>query len=124
MIFLGFMNLGDQLEQPFGYDDSGECSLLPLSATHVLTYSPLPDLDLDHFCELIGEELQEIVAHPHPSFGFIFSEPFGPHDTRNAVEILEERTGVHGFRKTLAKNFHEHGSREKDNKRGIEVVSV
>lgn len=41
-IFLGFLELGTQLENPFGYDDS--------------------DLDLDMFCALIARELKEIVA--------------------------------------------------------------
>ncbi|KAK4704387.1 ion channel-forming bestrophin family protein, partial [Phenoliferia sp. Uapishka_3] len=110
-MFLGFMELGQQLEQPFGYDDS--------------------DLDLDHFCELISEELQEIVAHPNPSLDFVFADenqPFGPDDTRSAVEILNEREGVLGFRRQLAKHFHV-SQKQKDSKlikrmRSVEVLSI
>ncbi|KAK4704392.1 ion channel-forming bestrophin family protein, partial [Phenoliferia sp. Uapishka_3] len=68
-IFLGFMELGNQLEEPFNYDDS--------------------DLDLDLFCELISSELKEIVAHPCPDFSFVLSEenqPFGPSDTRITLQ--------------------------------------
>ncbi|ORY87455.1 Bestrophin, RFP-TM, chloride channel-domain-containing protein, partial [Leucosporidium creatinivorum] len=68
-IFLGFLELGTQLENPF---DS--------------------DLDLDHFCELIAAELREIVAHPQPAPStFVFSpmnSPFLPADPRPASEIL------------------------------------
>ncbi|KAL8276125.1 hypothetical protein RQP46_011474 [Phenoliferia psychrophenolica] len=111
--FLGFMELGQQLEQPFGYDDS--------------------DLDLDRFCELLGGELQEIVAHPTCSLEFVFSEdnqPFGPDDTRTAPEILAENTGVRGFHRQLAKHFREQGTKEKSKremnkpKRSITVFNI
>ena len=86
--------------QPFGYDDS--------------------DLDLDHFCELLGAELKEIVAHPNLDFEFVFSEdnqPFGPDDTRSASEILEGNTGVRGFHQQLAKHYRESTMKEVKNPR-------
>ncbi|KAL8279226.1 hypothetical protein RQP46_008263 [Phenoliferia psychrophenolica] len=109
-MFLGFMELGQQLEQPFGYDDS--------------------DLDLDHFCELIGSELAEIVAHPCPDLDWVFTEdnlPFGPDDGRSAVSIVEDRVaGIRGFHKDLAKKFHSHSrqGRAAGKARSVEMLSV
>ncbi|KAM0749178.1 UPF0187-domain-containing protein, partial [Meredithblackwellia eburnea MCA 4105] len=115
IIFLGFIELGTQLEQPFGYDDS--------------------DLDLDHFCSLLSSELHEIVAHPNPSFDFVFSEenqPFGPHDARTAGEILSEKKGTQEFKKMLVREFHRKSERvgkvqknsSKDTVRSVEVFSI
>lgn len=72
-VYLGFLEIASQVENPFGYDDS--------------------DLDLDHFCALIAAELREIVAHPQPDpEEFVFSpmnQPFWPTNERTAEEILE-----------------------------------
>ncbi|GAA5820190.1 hypothetical protein JCM3770_004815 [Rhodotorula araucariae] len=102
-VFLGFLELGQQLENPLGYDDS--------------------DLDLDAYCSLIGVELQEIAAHSPPSTAaFTFSSlntPFQPFDPRSAPEVLASFSqshggtaqdgvkGVPGMRHFLAKHWHE-----------------
>ncbi|KAG0146134.1 hypothetical protein CROQUDRAFT_657763 [Cronartium quercuum f. sp. fusiforme G11] len=53
--FLGFLRVGEEIENPFGYD--------------------LNDLDMDHFChQIIGPELSEITAWAPPDpTQFIFS---------------------------------------------------
>ncbi|TNY24153.1 Bestrophin, RFP-TM, chloride channel-domain-containing protein [Rhodotorula diobovata] len=102
-VFLGFLELGQQLEMPFGYDES--------------------DLDLDRYAALIAAELQEIAAHAPPSPAtFVFSPlntPFQPFDRRSAPEILASFSqshggtdqagvkGVPGMRHFLAKHWHE-----------------
>ncbi|GAA6044427.1 hypothetical protein JCM8097_003266, partial [Rhodosporidiobolus ruineniae] len=102
-VFLGFLELGQQLEMPFGYDDS--------------------DLDLCAYCDLISSEIQEIAAHPAPSSAsFVWSpanQPFTPFDQRSAPEILaafgsahggleqDGVKGVPGMRRYLAKHVHE-----------------
>ena len=96
-VYLGFLEIANQVENPFGYDDS--------------------DLDLDHFCALIAAELREIVAHPQPDPDeFVFSpmnQPFWPTDERTAQEILEEcapgaagEEGV-GVRRLAARHYHD-----------------
>ncbi|GAA5831208.1 hypothetical protein JCM11251_007795 [Rhodosporidiobolus azoricus] len=103
VVFLGFLQLGTDMEMPFGYDDS--------------------DLPLDTYCALIASELQEIAAHPAPSpASYVFSPlntPFQPFDRRSAPEILAEFSqshggvdqqgvkGVPGMRKFLSKHLHE-----------------
>lgn len=72
-LFLGFLEIGQEIENPFNYD--------------------LNDLDLDSFCLAIQRELHEITAHhcPDPA-DFIFSpwnQPFAPADRRTASEILK-----------------------------------
>lgn len=73
-IYLGFLEIANQVENPFGYDDS--------------------DLDLDHYCSLIAAELREIVAHPQPDPDeFVSSplnQPFYPTDDRSAIDILRD----------------------------------
>ncbi|GAA5975923.1 hypothetical protein JCM5350_000780 [Sporobolomyces pararoseus] len=104
-VFLGFLELGTQLEQPFGYDAS--------------------DLDLDAYCTLLARELQEITAHPQPAPStFVWStlnRPFLPGDGRSGTEILAQFStaqstaagqaqavkGVPGLRRFIAKNYHE-----------------
>ena len=92
------------------------------------------DLDLGHFCDLIGAELHEICAHPNPDFSFVFSDdnqPFGLDDPRSAAELLVEYAGAHGFHRDLAKHFvnrwsqanQKKGKGEKT-KRSVEVVYV
>ncbi|BGP13172.1 hypothetical protein JCM10213_000248 [Rhodosporidiobolus nylandii] len=103
VVFLGFLELGMQMEMPYGYDDS--------------------DLDLDGYCALIASEIQEIAAHPAPApSSFVFSPlntPFAPFDRRSAPEILAQFgalhggadqagvTGVPGMRRFLNKHLHE-----------------
>ncbi|KAM0748977.1 UPF0187-domain-containing protein [Meredithblackwellia eburnea MCA 4105] len=43
-VFLGFIQIGQEIESPFGYDDA--------------------DLELDTFCRTIIRELNELTAHP------------------------------------------------------------
>ncbi|GAA5924122.1 uncharacterized protein JCM15063_005551 [Sporobolomyces koalae] len=104
-VFLGFLELGTQLEQPFGYDAN--------------------DLDLDSYCTLLARELQEITAHPQPAPStFVWSplnRPFLPVDGRSATEIIAQFStgqstaagqaqaakGVPGLRRFIAKNYHE-----------------
>lgn len=73
--FLGFLRVGEEIENPFGYD--------------------LNDLDMDHFCHhLIAPELAEITAWapPDPS-EFIFSTANIPlldtRDYRSGYEFLK-----------------------------------
>ncbi|GAA5914274.1 hypothetical protein JCM6882_003678 [Rhodosporidiobolus microsporus] len=103
VVFLGFLQLGTDMEMPFGYDDS--------------------DLPLDTYCALIASELQEIAAHPAPSpSSYVWSPlnaPFQPFDRRSAPEILAEFSqshggvnqdgvkGVPGMRKFLCKHYNE-----------------
>lgn len=104
-IYLGFLEIATQIEDPFGYDEA--------------------DLDLDDYCAMIAAELREIVAHPqHQPASFVFSplnRPFYPTDERPAVQILEEvqpsaatlggeTSGVNGLRRLMAMNFHEMAS--------------
>ncbi|GAA5902503.1 hypothetical protein JCM8208_006905 [Rhodotorula glutinis] len=102
-VFLGFLELGEQLSNPFGYDTA--------------------DADLDLYCALIAAELQEITAHSPPTASsFVFSPlntPFQPFDRRSAPEILasfsekhggtdQDRVkGVPGMRHFLARHWHE-----------------
>ncbi|KAI5480222.1 Bestrophin/UPF0187 protein [Pseudohyphozyma bogoriensis] len=122
-IFLGFLELGRQLENPFGYDDS--------------------DLELDHFCYLIAQELEEIVRHPQPQpSDWIFSPhnaPFGPDDPRTAQEILDDmfqaRDSSWSARRLFHKHVHSHShhrpeeklhkhKRKESSGRTVEVVCV
>ncbi|ORY87442.1 Bestrophin, RFP-TM, chloride channel-domain-containing protein [Leucosporidium creatinivorum] len=117
-IFLGFLELGTQLENPFGYDDS--------------------DLDLDHFCELIAAELREIVAHPQPAPStFVFSPlntPFLPSDGRSAPEVLNDLVAAQDarergeplLRKMFMKHYHDSealGGGKKGKKRRVVTPS-
>lgn len=88
-----------------------------------------PDLDLDHFCELIGQELHEIVAHPNPNLDWVQSadnQPFGPYHTASAVDIVGGDDGVHGFHRDCAKHHHNHATylREHKRTRAVEVFSI
>jgi len=72
--FLGFLKIGEEIENPFGYDSN--------------------DLDMDHFCQnLIARELAEITSMPPPDpEAFMFS-PFNvplyrQSDRRSAAELL------------------------------------
>ncbi|GAA5984267.1 hypothetical protein JCM11641_005897 [Rhodosporidiobolus odoratus] len=109
VVFLGFQEIAEQMEQPFGFDDS--------------------DLPLDALVSLLSSELQEIAAHPAPSpSSFVFSPlntPFAPFDCRSAPEILADFSishggtdqagvkGVPGMRRYLAKHLHELEERAK-----------
>ncbi|KDQ06409.1 hypothetical protein BOTBODRAFT_39608 [Botryobasidium botryosum FD-172 SS1] len=99
-LFLGFLEIGQEIENPFDYDEN--------------------DLDLDSFCAAIASELTQITAHPAPDpQDFIFSmwnQPFGPADMRTAKEILEDRSsayhagedGVHSVRRTLLQSWRKY----------------
>ncbi|KAA1064728.1 hypothetical protein PGT21_012779 [Puccinia graminis f. sp. tritici] len=71
--FLGFLKIGEEIENPFGYDSN--------------------DLDMDHFCQnLIGRELAEITALPAPDPEEFMFSPFNlplyrQHDDRSATEL-------------------------------------
>ncbi|KAH7339382.1 UPF0187-domain-containing protein [Rhizoctonia solani] len=75
LLFLGFLEIGAEIENPFNYDDN--------------------DLDIDGYCLAIGRELAEIMAHqPKAPPSFIFSElnqPFAPADRRTASELLSDK---------------------------------
>ncbi|KDQ30448.1 hypothetical protein PLEOSDRAFT_24711 [Pleurotus ostreatus PC15] len=70
-LLLGFLEIGQEIEDPFGYDAN--------------------DLDLDGFCLRIQREIHEITAHhcPIPDI-FVFSawnKPFAPTDERTAETL-------------------------------------
>ncbi|KAH7097003.1 UPF0187-domain-containing protein [Auriculariales sp. MPI-PUGE-AT-0066] len=73
-LLLGFLEIGREIEDPFGYD--------------------LNDLDLDEICLAIGREMHEITAHPAPEpSAYVFGPdnmPFAPTDQRGADEILRD----------------------------------
>ncbi|EJU00158.1 UPF0187-domain-containing protein [Dacryopinax primogenitus] len=50
--YLGFLAAGDELEQPFGYDQNGE--------------SFSQDLDLDLFCKIIHDDIQHLMDSATP----------------------------------------------------------
>ncbi|GAA5894691.1 uncharacterized protein JCM6883_002180 [Sporobolomyces salmoneus] len=113
-VFLGFLELGRALEQPFGYDAS--------------------DLDLDAYCTLLARELHEITAHPQPAPStFVWStlnKPFLPVDDRSGTEILAQFStaqstaagqaqavkGVPGLKRFIAKNYHDLEERARKDK--------
>ncbi|KAG8744420.1 hypothetical protein FRC10_010198 [Ceratobasidium sp. 414] len=96
-LFLGFLEIGAEIENPFNYDDN--------------------DLDIDGYCLSIGRELAEIMAHDaSPPSTYIFSEfnqPFAPADRRTASELLssepseyhDEVNGMENVRATLVRNW-------------------
>ncbi|KAI5123996.1 hypothetical protein M0805_006406 [Coniferiporia weirii] len=96
-LLLGFMEIGQEIEDPFGYDAN--------------------DLDLDQFCAVIQRELAEIVAHPSPDpHSFLFetwNHPFAPADHRSAKEMIEDveheyhgpDTGVLSVRRALLRSY-------------------
>ncbi|KAF4616450.1 hypothetical protein D9613_008410 [Agrocybe pediades] len=71
-LLLGFLEIGQEIENPFNYD--------------------LNDLDLDYFCQAIQRELHLITAHTAPNPDeFIFSplnQPFAPADRRTAQQLV------------------------------------
>ncbi|EJD02783.1 UPF0187-domain-containing protein [Fomitiporia mediterranea MF3/22] len=92
-LLLGFLEIGQEIEDPFGYDAN--------------------DLDLDEFCACIHRELAEITAHtsPEPN-SFLFeswNHPFAPGDNRSAKDMIENvehayhgpDTGMLSIRRTL-----------------------
>lgn len=98
-ILLGFLEIGQEIENPFNYD--------------------LNDLDLDGFCLALQRELHEITAHPNfePS-GFCFTswnQPFAPSDRRTAEEIVgdkkneyhDKEEGPDRIRKTLIHSWRQ-----------------
>jgi len=85
--FLGFLEIGSQIEQPLGYDAT--------------------DLDMGAFAANIRKELREVAAMPpiDPSI-FIFSEfnePLGSADTRSAAELMEASVDVDDIECALAR---------------------
>ncbi|KAF8601710.1 hypothetical protein BDV93DRAFT_558299 [Ceratobasidium sp. AG-I] len=97
-LFLGFLEIGDQIENPFGYDPN--------------------DLDIDGYCLSIARELAEIMAQdPFPPSSYVFSDfnqPFAPADRRTASrlltepdgqEYLDEKSGMKNVHVTLVKSW-------------------
>ncbi|KAF8810930.1 UPF0187-domain-containing protein [Phlegmacium glaucopus] len=99
-LLLGFLEIGQEIENPFNYD--------------------LNDLDLDYFCSAIQRELHLITAHTNPNPSeFIFTalnKPFAPSDQRSALELTESDTayqlpdkgvepGLASIRRTLVKGW-------------------
>ncbi|CCO26775.1 hypothetical protein BN14_00806 [Rhizoctonia solani AG-1 IB] len=76
-LFLGFLEIGAEIENPFNYDDN--------------------DLDIDGYCLAIARELAEIMAHePKAPSSFIFNnfnQPFAPADRRTATQLLSDQNG-------------------------------
>ncbi|CUA75410.1 hypothetical protein RSOLAG22IIIB_05883 [Rhizoctonia solani] len=77
LLFIGFLEIGAEVENPFNYDDN--------------------DLDIDGYCLAIARELAEIMAHePKKPTSFIFSklnQPFAPEDRRTASDLLSSKEG-------------------------------
>ncbi|KAH7339381.1 Bestrophin, RFP-TM, chloride channel-domain-containing protein [Rhizoctonia solani] len=75
LMFLGFLEIGSEIENPFNYDEN--------------------DLDIDGYCLAIGRELAEVMAHePKAPASFVFNElnqPFAPADRRTASELLSSQ---------------------------------
>ncbi|KAL5528341.1 hypothetical protein ACEPAF_7477 [Sanghuangporus sanghuang] len=96
-LLLGFLEIGQEIEDPFGYDAN--------------------DLDLDEFCACIHRELSEITAHPSPEpSSFLFeswNHPFAPGDNRSAKDMIENvdhvyhgsDTGMLSIRRTLLESW-------------------
>ncbi|KAG9128323.1 hypothetical protein FRC07_000831 [Ceratobasidium sp. 392] len=96
-LFLGFLEIGAEIENPFNYDEN--------------------DLDIDGYCLSIARELAEIMAHdPSPPSTYIFSDfnqPFAPADRRTAAELLsgnpseyhDETSGMESMRTTLVRSW-------------------
>ncbi|QRV90978.1 bestrophin protein [Ceratobasidium sp. AG-Ba] len=85
-LFLGFLEIGAEIENPFNYDDN--------------------DLDIDGYCLSIARELAEIMAHdPSPPQSYIFSDfnqPFAPAD-----RYQDELSGMETVKATLVRNWRE-----------------
>ncbi|KAL4257470.1 Voltage-dependent anion channel-forming protein YneE/VCCN1/2-like protein [Pleurotus pulmonarius] len=75
-LLLGFLEIGQEIEDPFGYDAN--------------------DLDVDGFCLHIEREIHEITAHHCPTpdvFAFSpWNQPFAPADRRTAETLLKNPT--------------------------------
>ncbi|KAF7291163.1 hypothetical protein MIND_01259500 [Mycena indigotica] len=75
-LFLGFLEIGQEIENPFNYD--------------------LNDLNLDGFCLAIQRDLHEIAAHTNPNPAeFVFSawnQPFAPTDRRSSEALVADAT--------------------------------
>ncbi|KIJ52290.1 hypothetical protein M422DRAFT_156384 [Sphaerobolus stellatus SS14] len=95
-LLLGFLEIGQEIENPFNYDEN--------------------DLDMDSFCLDIARELHEITAHPAPEpASYIFSpfnQPFAPADCRHAEEIISDvaheyhtNRGMDSIRRTLLRSW-------------------
>lgn len=111
-LFLGFLEIGAEIENPFNYDEN--------------------DLDIDGYCLAIGRELAEIMAHdPSPPISYIFNEfnqPFAPADRRTVPELLseanskeyhDENHGVDNVRATLVRSWREVNELTTHNKKTI-----
>ncbi|KAJ7058457.1 UPF0187-domain-containing protein [Mycena amicta] len=104
-LFLGFLEIGQEIENPFNYD--------------------LNDLDLDSFCLAIQRELHEIAAHTAPDpTEYVFSawnQPFAPTDRRsgdalvaNAAEYVSQseadagcEPGLRSMQRMLVRNWRD-----------------
>lgn len=99
-LLLGFLEIGQEIEDPFGYDHN--------------------DLDLDGFCLAIQRELTEITVHdaPHPlDYMFtVWNQPFAPSDRRSALELVQNaddyahthagvEPGMDSIKRTLLKSW-------------------
>ncbi|CAE6463627.1 unnamed protein product [Rhizoctonia solani] len=98
LLFIGFLEIGAEVENPFNYDDN--------------------DLDIDGYCLAIARELAEIMAHnPRKPSSFIFNkfnQPFAPEDRRTAPELLsskkdneylDETNGMESVHATMVRNW-------------------
>lgn len=77
-VYRGFLEIGDQIEQPLGYDSC--------------------DLDMGMFASNIAKELRELSSMPagDPSEFFFTSmnEPLAPFDNRSALELIESKVSL------------------------------
>lgn len=86
-VYCGFLEIGDQIEQPLGYDSC--------------------DLDMGTFASNIAKELRELSSMPAGDPGDFFfcslNEPLAPMDTRSALELVEEKVTVSEIEEQLRK---------------------
>ncbi|KAH7106005.1 UPF0187-domain-containing protein [Auriculariales sp. MPI-PUGE-AT-0066] len=111
-LMLGFLEIGQEIEDPFGYD--------------------LNDLPIDDICLAIHRELHEISAHPAPDPStYIFSknnQPFAPADRMSAAEIIGDphhryhssETGMGSVYGTLLRSWREVNQHTRKGLRDVE----
>ncbi|KAF8605390.1 UPF0187-domain-containing protein [Ceratobasidium sp. AG-I] len=109
-LFLGFLEIGSQIENPFSYDPNA--------------------LDIDGYCLSIARELAEITAqNVSPPSSYIFSDynqPFAPADRRTAQnlvtdtkhEYFDEHGGMESLHFTLVRSWREVNEVTTHNKKG------
>jgi hypothetical protein len=86
------IEIGDQIEQPLGYDSC--------------------DLDMGAFASVIAKELRELSSMPanDPSDFFFspFNEPLAPVDTRSALELVANNVPLYEIEDSLKRCHANH----------------